>query len=68
MERIKTEYGYKEVWGHGLVQHYNHKGERHHPQEPAVVWPCGDIEYWINGLRHRTDGPAIVCTSGYKAY
>ena len=61
MAKIKTEYGYKSVWSNGDTFHYNHKGKRHNPNGPAIHRADGYKAYYINGVRHRTDGPAIIC-------
>ncbi|MEZ0261721.1 MAG: hypothetical protein ACAH80_11975 [Alphaproteobacteria bacterium] len=37
----------------------NGAGEYHCTEGPAVEWSNGDKEYWVNGLLHREDGPAI---------
>ena len=33
---------------------------------PAVEYPNGDKEYWVNGKRHRINGPAVII--GNKQY
>lgn len=33
---------------------------------PAIEYPNGDKEYWRNGQRHRTHGPAVIY--GNKKY
>ena len=33
---------------------------------PAVVYDCGDREWWQNGLIHRDDGPAIDASYGVE--
>ena len=38
----------------------------HNYPGPAIVYPNGDEEYWIQGTRHRDDGPAV--TIGNKHY
>jgi hypothetical protein len=32
------------------------------------MYQCGSKEYYINGHRHRLEGPAIVYTDEYIAY
>ena len=32
------------------------------------VFDDGSKEYWFEGKRHRTDGPAIECADGTKEY
>ena len=68
VEVISTEYGYKKVCGIGIVYHYNHKGELHNPNGPAIEYPSGHKEYYLNGIRHRIDGPAIEYADGRKSY
>jgi hypothetical protein len=31
-----------------------------------VVWPSGRKHWYLNGLVHREDGPAVVCPNGTK--
>lgn len=31
----------------------------HNEAGPAVIYANGDKEWWINGMRHRENGPAI---------
>ena len=33
-----------------------------------VLWPDGDKFWYLNGLSHREDGPAIELANGYKAW
>lgn len=40
---------------------------RHRVNGPAVEWPDGDKEWWVNGLRHREDGPA-ACLGNNKVW
>ena len=35
-------------------------------QPECEVDEWGNIEWWLNGRRHREDGPAIKCTDGRK--
>jgi hypothetical protein len=32
----------------------------HNENGPAIWQPRGSMEWWINGNRHRSDGPAII--------
>lgn len=46
------------------VKHWsNSKGQHHRVNGPAYesLNNEGHVEYWQNGVRHRTDGPAVVC-------
>ena len=49
--------------------HY-YPGDLHHnPEGPAVVAFEGrQMEYWLKGLRHRIDGPAIEYLDGDYEY
>jgi len=38
----------------------------HNYPGPAVIYNNGDEEYWIQGIRHRDDGPAVII--GNKHY
>jgi len=57
-----------EVDHRGVKIWLNKKGEEHREDGPAIIYPNGKEEYWINGYLHRTDGPAIDGPWGYKAY
>ncbi len=37
-------------------------------QPKMQVYPDGSKEWWLNGKRHRTDGPAIEWTGGSKMW
>ena len=41
------------------IVYYNEYKLQHNEKGPAVEWYDGDKEWWINGMYHRTDGPAI---------
>ena len=44
----------------GKKQYFNSDGQFHNEKGPAIVFPFFSLkEYWINGKRHRLDGPAI---------
>lgn len=32
----------------------------HNYPEPAIIYPNGDTEYFVQGMRHRDDGPAVI--------
>ena len=32
------------------------------------VWSNGNKEWYLHGRRHREDGPAVECVSGYKEW
>lgn len=54
---------------YGLIVYINSIGDYHNPTGPAIVYPDsetlgkGRVEYFVNGLRHREDGPAVI---GYE--
>jgi len=31
---------------------------------PAIIFPNGDKEWWVNGELHREDGPAVLRVNG----
>lgn len=42
---------------------------RHRDQAPAITDETGQMQMWYqNGLRHRTDGPAVITLCGNWAY
>ncbi|RTK95497.1 MAG: hypothetical protein EKK64_06660 [Neisseriaceae bacterium] len=41
-------------------------GFLHRHIEPAIIYSNGDVEYWVNGERHRENGPAVIY--GNKQY
>ncbi len=49
----------KEIDKYGNIFYYNKKGKYHNDNGPAVIWTNGDKEWYMNGIRHRIDGPAI---------
>jgi hypothetical protein len=44
----------------GTKEYYRWDGKLSKENGPAVVYANGDVEYWLFGIRHRTDGPAVV--------
>jgi len=52
----------------GTIRYYNEYGDLHNPNGPAVIWPDGGQEYWINDQLHNPHGPAIVWPDDSKAY
>ena len=40
----------------------------HNPYGPAIIGRDGFIGYWINGNRHRLDGPAMIRSNGEEIY
>jgi len=48
-------------------------GRKHHPSQPASVGyvPCSKLlieEWFLNDLRHRLDGPAVIHSDGHKEW
>jgi hypothetical protein len=52
----------------GTIRYYNEYGDLHNANGPAVIWPDGGQEHWINDQLHNPNGPAIVWANGYKEY
>ena len=46
----------------------NEQGELHNETGPAVVWPNGDMEWYIHGKRHRSNGPALTMAVGHEEW
>ena len=44
------------------------KKQFHRVDGPAVEYPNGDSEWWLNGKRHREDGPAVVWKTLHQYY
>jgi len=40
--------------------YYDDNGRIHREGGPAVVWDNGSEEWWLNGVRHRVGGPALL--------
>jgi hypothetical protein len=40
----------------------------HRTDGPAIEWPNGDKEWFVDGKLHRIDGPAIECADGCKEW
>jgi len=49
----------KKVHKNGNVFYYNAKKQLHRTDGPASEYSNGNKEWWINGQRHRIDGPAV---------
>lgn len=49
--------------GDGTIVFYNKAGQLHNPYGPAVITKS-DKSWYINGARHREDGPAIEYANG----
>lgn len=50
------------------IEYYNEKSQLHRIDGPARIWNNGDESWWINGKRHREDGPAIQYIKGGSHY
>lgn len=50
---------YKSITDNGITKYYNGKGNLHRVDSPALIYPNGRREYYIDGKRHREGGPAI---------
>lgn len=46
----------------------NSDGKRHNIEGPAVVYPDGSYEYWLEGKLHNLNGPAVVRADGSTEY
>lgn len=57
-----------EVTNNGTEHWKNSKGQDHREGGPAVIYPNGDEEWYLNGLLHREDGPALVFSNGTKKW
>jgi hypothetical protein len=50
----------------GDRNYYNHAGQLHRDEGPAVEWHDG-VKFWYqNGKLHREDGPAVIWRNGAK--
>lgn len=58
------------VYTNGYVKYKLPKCRRlHRPVGPSYISPSGYLEYMINDVYHRLDGPAVIETrSGRKRY
>lgn len=43
----------------GLVKWFNDENRLHRVDGPAILWPDGQGEWYLNGLLHRDGGPAV---------
>ena len=53
---------------YGTITYRNASGQLHHQNGPAVIWPDGGKDYYINGKLHNPNGPAILYADGSKSY
>jgi len=60
---VKDKYYYKD----GSVLNIDDTSKQLHRENgPAVEYPSGYKEWWINNKRHRVNGPAIEWSNGSK--
>jgi len=57
-----------EVDEYGNRRHYNHLGQLHCEEGPAVEWEGGAVEWYQNGIRHCASGPAVEYAGGYREW
>ena len=58
-----------EVDEDGTIRYFNHLGQKHRVHGPAVIRASsGTYSWWMNGQRHRTDGPAVEWSCGSKEW
>ena len=43
----------------GTRRYYNHANQLHREDGPAVIYHNGTRKWLLNGMPHRTDGPAV---------
>ena len=61
---IEALAGYIETDKFGTVTYYNHLGDKHRTDGPAVILSNGAELWYQHGRCHRTDGPAVVDRHG----
>ena len=44
------------------------EGRYHRVDGPAVIWPSGQQEWWVNGKRHRENDPAYIGADGSQEW
>jgi hypothetical protein len=52
----------------GIIEYRNQQGELHREDGPALIFPDGEVQYYIEGALEREDGPAIIRANGEKVY
>ena len=54
----------KIVYPGGTIKYkYRFNDRLHRKNGSALIWPDGSMEWYINGKRHREDGPAAISLS-----
>jgi len=43
-------------------------GRLHRKDGPAIIYPDGSEQWWLNGKNHREDGPAITDENGEERW
>ena len=61
---MKNESMTAEIYTNGKIIYRNEHGKLHNENGPAVVWPDGGKDYYINGELHNENGPAVVESDG----
>ena len=54
-----------EVDKYGTTVYRNSNSQIHRIHGPAIIFKYGTEEWWLNGLRHREDGPAMTTFGDY---
>lgn len=65
---MKNKVSRKSLDKNGNIHYHNPNGDRHRLDGPAIIWSCGDKEWWVNGKLHREGGPAVEYHSGAKEW
>lgn len=65
---IEALAGYIETDKFGTVTYYNHLGDKHRTDGPAVIFSNGAELWYQHGRCHRTDGPAVTRANGDIAW
>jgi hypothetical protein len=52
----------------GFTTYSDEYDELHCEWGPAMICPDGEVRYYINGILHRNDGPAIIRANGERVY
>ncbi len=58
----------KEIDSNGVIRYYNSRHQLDNPYGPAVIFPDGKVEYYIEDKLHNLYGPAIVYANGNEEY
>jgi len=70
MPYIKSEYNDLDKYDNYANIIYFKKGTyiKHNPYGPAIIYKVGTKVYYIEGKRHRLDGPAAIWSNGHEEY